>query len=117
MVATGATFLLLPVCVALLAPGAVLGYLAIRVYPERRDVWRFDIGMGAGASVVGALLFLGLQSEDWMGQRIVLAAFGGPFLTGFWFWLGGLLGSTYASIGRDEPNGTGPAKPLSRPRS
>lgn len=103
VLADDATSLLLPVFVLLLVPGALLGYLAGRHYRDGRSTWRFNGGLFLGGSIAAALLLWAGAGEMALGRRLVMAVFGGPFLAGFWLWLGALLGAAGA-FGRRRPN-------------
>ena len=86
-------FTLLPFFFLLLIPGAGLGFLASKMLADRRDVWRFDVGLLGGGSVAGSL-FLWAGNMDYpFLNRVGVAVFGGIMLCGFWMWIGALLGA------------------------
>jgi len=98
-----ATSLLLPAFVLLMVPGAFLGYFAGRRYHDGRSSWRFNGGLFIGGSVAASLLLWAGSVDVPLARRLVMAIFGGPFLAGFWLWLGALLGAA-AAFGRRRPN-------------
>jgi hypothetical protein len=106
----GRVYFLLPALALLLIPGVFAGQLAAHYAPDRRAAWRFSSGLFFGASLAAALLLWRGSSDVDVLQRLVIAAFGGPILAGFWLWLGSVLGLSIG-YGRRERTGTGPANP------
>lgn len=109
----GAVFLLMPALTLLMAPGAFLGFIAARAFPDRRSAWRFSAGLFLGASLVASVLLWAGGGELDLARRLLQALFGGPFLAGFWIWVGSFLGLALG-YGRREDRGQAPASEFQR---